>query len=143
MRICLERKLTTCPDRLVCTVCREPFFVGKIRTLLHSDRRLLQGDICSVCLKLSATGIRKKMREQASLLMQQPAACFVQTIPCHDRAIELLEASQEEIRFPTFLQWWLKKLEIFSEESQELEAARLRTKQRSHLQKMLDDDQEN
>ncbi|MGV0025632.1 hypothetical protein [Phormidesmis priestleyi] len=142
MRICLERKLTTCPDQLVCTVCREPFFTGKIRTLLYSDRRLLQGDICSVCLKLSATGIRKKMREQASLLMQQPAACFVQTIPCHDRAIELLEASQEDVRFPTFLQWWLKKLEILSEESQELEAARLRAKRRSYLQKMLDQNQE-
>jgi hypothetical protein len=147
MRIRLERKLKTCPDQLVCTVCHEPFFTGKIRTLLYNDRGFIQGDICPVCIKLKATEIRKKMREQASLLMQQPVTCVVQTLSCHDRAIELLEASQELITFPTFLHWWLKKIEILSEESQELEADRLKLKQcqhseRSRLQKMLEDDRQ-
>lgn len=125
MRIRLERKLNTCSHKLACTVCCRSFEPNKIRALLYNDKGLIQGDLCSACLTLKSPEIRKKMREQASLLMQQPASRYVQSTPCHDRAIELLEASQESVEFPSALQWWLKKMEILLEVSQDPEAVRL------------------
>ncbi len=145
MRIRLERKLKTCPSQLLCTVCRQKFEVQKIRTLLFNDAGLLQGDICSECRELRSSTIRERMREQACLLMEYPELNCSSLLSGKERALELLEASQEEVRFPTFYHWWLKKIEVFSEESQELEATRLGSS--DHLsgvrfQKMIEDDKE-
>jgi len=145
MRIKLERKLETCPPQLSCTVCRQRFEVHKIRTLLFNDAGLLQGDICSECRKLKSSTIRSKMREQASLLMQYPELNGSGLLSARERALELLETSQEEVRFPTFYHWWFKKIEVFSGESQELEAIRLgcdHSQSGVRLQKMLEDDKE-
>lgn len=125
MRIKLERKLETCPHQLLCTVCRQRFVVRKIRTLFYNNTGHLQGDICSDCTALRPSEIRSKMREHASLLMQYPELNGSSLISARDRALELLETSQEDVKFPTFYQWWFKKVEVFSEESQELEAAKL------------------
>ena len=128
MRICLERKLTTCPRQLLCTVCRQKFEVHKLRKLLYNDAGLLQGDVCSECTELRPSAIRSKMREHASLLMHYPELNSSSLISARDRALELLEASQEAVKFPTFYQWWFKKIELFSEESQAPEATRLARK---------------
>ncbi len=145
MKIKLERKQKTCPPQLSCTVCRQRFEVRKIRTLLFNDAGLVQGDICSECRELKSSTIRAKLKEQACLLMQYPELNNSSLLSGKERALELLETSQEEVRFPTFYHWWFKEIEIFSEESQELEAARLGS---SHplsgvrLQKMIEDDKE-
>lgn len=146
MKIHLERTLATCPKKLLCTTCGQLFEAGKLRALLYSDRGLLQGDVCHDCIKLKPSEIRNQMRDRASLLLQQP--CDPDCRPtAHERALELLEVAQEEVKFPTFYHWWFKKLTVISEESQELEAARLGLKgcygeERSRLQKMLEDDRE-
>lgn len=145
MRIRLERKLETCPSHLSCTVCRQRFEVCKIRTLLFNDAGLLQGDICLECREAKSSAIRSKMREQASLLMQYPELNGSSLVSARERALELLETSQEEVRFPTFYHWWFKKIEVFSEESQELEANRSKLAHNPsgiRLQKKLEDDQE-
>lgn len=144
MKIQLDRKLTTCPKNLICTVRNTAFEVGKIRLLLYTDRGLLLGDVSPDCLKLSSSEIRTKLRERACAMLQDDNPdrdCL------RDSALELLQASQEQVRFPTALDWWLKKFEIFSEESQEIEATRsgladYYVLERSRLQKMLDDDRD-
>jgi hypothetical protein len=70
-----------------------------------------------------------------------------QSIPARQLALELLEFSQEDVKLPTFYKWWLKRIEIFSQESQELEAARLGLSncscgRRSHLRIVFEDDTE-
>ena len=72
MKIKLDRKLTSCPDILRCIICRQAFKVSIIRPLLYNDRGLIQGDICSQCLKLKAEEIKQRIREQAMLLMEIP-----------------------------------------------------------------------
>ena len=146
MKIYLERTLATCPKSLLCTTCGQLFEAGKLRALLYSDQGLLQGDVCHQCIKLKSSDLRNQMRDRASLLLQHPYD-LDHTLPAHKRALELLEAAQEEVTFPTFYQWWFKKLTVLSEESQELEAARLGlsscySEERSRLQKMLEDDRE-
>lgn len=144
MKIHLDRKLTTCPKKLICTVRNIAFEVGKIRLLLYTDRGLLLGDISPDCLKLSSSEIRTKLRERACAMLQDDNP---DRDSQKDSALELLQASQEHVRFPTALDWWLKKFEIFSEESQEVEATRSGLSdyyvlERSRLQKMLDDDRD-
>ncbi|MBW4442303.1 MAG: hypothetical protein KME10_13915 [Plectolyngbya sp. WJT66-NPBG17] len=144
MKIQLDRKLTTCPKTLLCTIRNIPFEVGKIRLLLYSDRGLLLGDISPECVKLSSAEIRCKLRERACAMLQDDEATDAPR-SSRDCALELLQAAQEEVRFPTPLDWWFKKFEIFSEESQEVESTRTGLSayyvlERSRLQKMLDDD---
>lgn len=147
MKIRLDRKLPTCPKKLLCTVTNTFFEVGKIRILLYADNGLLLGDLAPDCLKLSSTEIRSQLREQACALMQQEEAFDYDLDPSQSRALELLQAAQEDVKFPNPLDWWMKKLEIFSEESQEIEATRMGVSdyyvlERSRLQKILDDDRE-
>jgi hypothetical protein len=125
MKIQLERTLTSCPNTLRCAVCSQTFEVGRIRTLLYSDRRLLQGDICPNCFKLDAKAIKLKMRQQAEHLLSQPALANSRSLAPQNLALELFEVSKEEIKFPAFYNWVAKKIEVFIQESQELEAARL------------------
>ncbi len=77
--------------------------------------------------------------------MQYPALNRSSLLSARERALELLETSQEEVRFPTFYHWWFKKMEVFSEESQELEATRLgcaHNQSGVRLPKMIEDDKE-
>lgn len=148
MKIQLERKLSSCPEKLICTVCNQWFEPDKIRTLLYNDHGLLLGDVCPLCMKLPASEIRGQLRERAGLLLQQSELIEVsdwQSNAMRDRALELLQAAQEDVRFPSIFDWWFKRLEIFSEESQALEATRMGLNEyylteRSRLQKILDDD---
>lgn len=147
MKIQLERTLTSCPHKLVCTVCNQWFEVGKIRTLLYNNKGLLQGDVCPLCMKLPAPEIRSHLRERASLLLQQSELSEALMESVRDRALELLQAAQEDVKFPSLIDWWFKKLEVITEESDELEATRLGKTdlylaERSRLQKILDDDRE-
>lgn len=143
MKIQLARKLATCPNRLLCTIRNTVFEVGKIRLLLYLDRGLLLGDISSDCLRLSSSEIRDKLRARACAMLQDDEANDRDS--SRESALELLQAAQEEVRFPSLFDWWVKKFEIFSEESQEIEANRTGLSdyyglERSRLQKMLDDD---
>lgn len=145
MRIQLDRKLTICPKKLLCTIRNTPFEMGKIRLLLYTDRGLLLGDISPECLKLSSAEIRSRLRERACTLLQDDDITPNDSI--RERALELLQAAQEDVKFPTPLDWWFKKFEIFSEESQEIEATRTGLSdyylmERSRLQKILDDDRD-
>lgn len=116
MKIQLERKLTTCPNRLQCTVCDRLFEVSRIRALLYSDRSFIQGDICPKCMQLKAEQIQQKLRDRAMMLMEEPF-CDPSTSP-HE-ALELLETSTEDIKFPTFYQWLIKHLNILPRKSQQ------------------------
>jgi predicted amidophosphoribosyltransferase len=125
MKIHLERKLSSCPDRMTCTVCHESFWTREIRTLLYSDNNLIQGDVCPECTQLSAAKFQQKLRNQANRFVQEAFAHPERYDAFHTRAVELLETSEEKIKFPTFLHWLVKKIQIFSEESRELEVTRL------------------
>jgi hypothetical protein len=143
MKIELDRKEISCPENLTCTVCEHTFKVDRIRTLLHSDRGLLQGDICPDCLKIGTTGIQTKLKERVWSLLLKPAPIGSLNSHVKTRAAELLEMSEEEVKFPSFWQWWIKKMTILSEESTELEKARLgisncHCHQRRQLEKLLE-----
>lgn len=147
MKIRLDRKLPTCPNKLRCTVTNTTFEVGNIRILLYSNNGLLLGDLAPDCLKLSSSEIRSQLREQACALLQQEEPFDPDLYSSRDRALELLQAAQEDVKFPTAFDWWMKKFEIFSEESQEMEATRTGLSdyyvlERSRLQKILDDDRD-
>jgi hypothetical protein len=129
MKIQLERKLSACPDQITCIACHETFWVRNIRTLLYGDNNLIQGDVCPECMKLSASQFQQKLRNQANRLVQVASIHPERHDVIQDRAVELLETSEEKIRFPTVLHWLAKKIQIFSEESRELEAARLGAEQ--------------
>lgn len=146
MKIQLDRKLATCPKKLLCTIRNTAFEVGKIRFLLYTDRGLLLGDVSPECLKLSSSEIRSKLRERAGAILQDDDIDQYRS-SSRDYALELLQAAQEDVRFPTPFDWWFKKFEIFSEESQEIEATRTGLSdyyvlERSRLQKMLDDERD-
>jgi hypothetical protein len=147
MKIKLERKLINCPNPLNCRVCCQTFEVSKLRTLLYSDRGLLIGDICPRCIKQDDPEIRRLLKQQGNHLMAPLQGRGAQTITSYQQALELLEISTENIKFPTFYQHWLKHIEIFMQESQELEAARFRLssrtiEQRSWLEKVFEYDVE-
>lgn len=147
MKIRLDRKLPNCRKKLLCTVTNTTFEVGKIRTLLYADNGLLLGDVSPNCLKLSSSEIRGHLRERACVLLQQEAAIEHSLGSARDRALELLQAAQEDVKFPSAFDWLLKRFEIFSEESQETEASCTELSdyyvlERSRLQKILDDDRD-
>lgn len=127
MNIQLDRKLSSCPDQMICVVCYETFWSPNIRTLLYSNNNLLQGDVCPSCIKLRASRFQQKLRNQANRLIQESILKPEKFQLLQDRAFELLETSEEHLTYPTMLQWIFKRLEAFAEESRELEAARLRS----------------
>lgn len=127
MKIQLERALSSCPNQMTCIVCHETFWVRNIRALLYSKNNLIQGDVCPSCIKLTASHFQKKLRNQANRLMQESRASNIAPARVQllqDRAVEILETSEENIAYPTMFQWFFKRLEIFAQESQELETAR-------------------
>lgn len=119
MKIHLERTSISFPDHL-CTVCFQIFTVSKIRTFLYSNKEWLQGDICPEYLKVGTEGIKAKMRKQAVRLLTQLSSNGSQNVSASELALELLGTSEEDVQFPTFYQWFLKKLEILLLGSREL-----------------------
>jgi hypothetical protein len=142
MKIQLERRLPSCPATLPCTVCHQPFTVNSIRTLLYSNHGWLKGDVCPHCLKLSPDKFKQLLWAQSARLLELPSPGPSQTLLRHQESLECLELSQEDLHRPTGWHWWLKRLAIFAQESQELEATRLglhssNSPQRSRLEKLL------
>ena len=117
MRIRLERKLSSCPHHLRCSVCDRMFESGKVRTLLHNDEGFIQGDICPECMKLSVEAIQHNIRERAMLLLEETDDSGGTTFSPQARAMELLDCSTENVKYPQFYHWWLVQLEIFSRTS--------------------------
>ena len=117
MRIRLERKLSSCPHHLRCSVCDRMFESGKVRTLLHNDEGFIQGDICPECMKLSVETIQHNIRERAMLLLEETDDSGGTTFSPQARAMELLDCSTENVKYPQFYHWWLVQLEIFSRTS--------------------------
>lgn len=145
MKIQLERKLYPCRDNLRCTVCQQVFHVLPIRSLLYQDNGLLQGDVCPTCAKLPAAEFKQRMALKARILLQQESAQDAQTMTLQARALELLTVAKEPIKFPSFWQQWLMQLDVFAQDTQELEAARFGFHEhppswRSHPRPFLDDD---
>jgi len=145
MKVILERQLINCPNTLKCKVCHQAFGTRKLRTLLYSDRGLLMGDICPCCIKQEAPGIQRLLKQQSHYLMAPTQGRGVQTIASYRQALELSEISTEDVQLPAFYQRWLKHIEIFVQETQELEAARFRLsshtiEQRSRLEKTFKQD---
>jgi hypothetical protein len=139
MKIQLERTMAPCPPSLGCAVCKQSFQVNKIRTLLFSNQGLLWGDICPTCLKSKSGRIQQQIKQQATHLLEH----HQDDLTAYKDGLEKLAAAAEPIQFPTFYQWWLKRLEIFSEASQEIEKARFGRspcgcQQRSRLQMLFD-----
>ncbi len=148
MKIKLERTLTSCPDKLRCTICSQIFDIKRIRALLYGDRSLLQGDVCPQCLRLNADAIKLKIRERAEVLLSQPVSSISRLPYPQNTGLELLELSKEDIKFPGIFDWLTKKIEIFAKESNELEAARLgltncRCGKRSNLRIRFEEDELN
>jgi hypothetical protein len=150
MKIKLERKLFSCPDRLNCLVCRQPFQSGKLRNLLWSDRtsehrQLLLGDLCPTCVTQGEAPIQKSLRMEANRSLKPTPERGVPTvlgsaIASHRQALELLLIADEAVQFPSRGERWLKHLELFVQESQELEAARFdlgSRGERSRLERLL------
>jgi hypothetical protein len=142
MKIQLERRLVSCPDTIQCTVCARPFAVDAIRSLLYGDRGWLKGDVCPHCLHLSTDAFKQNLWTQAMHLRGSSAGCHSHRRRRHQESLECLELSQEDLHGPTWWHWWLKRWEIFAQESQELEADRVgreadRCEQRSRLEKLL------
>ncbi len=124
MKIQLERKLSSCPERLTCVVCHELFWTTRIRALLRDNHGLIQGDVCSTCMKLETSDFQKALRNQANRLLHESTLDPDRADLLQARAIEILETSEERIKWPLFFHWILKQIEIFGEETLELEAAR-------------------
>ncbi len=123
MKIHLERTLPTCSRKLRCVACTDTFIPTQIRTLLCRDDGLIQGDICPNCLHLGASGIQTKLKATAAQKMH--AGNDTGSITQYRSALEQFEAATTEIKLPRFYHWWLKRLEILAQETQELEKARL------------------
>lgn len=118
MKIQLEQKLISCPDYLRCKVCRQVFEVSTMRAILYNNQGLIQGDICPECIKLKAEEIKQRLRDQAMLLMEKPELCSTRTISADELVLELLECSNENVKFPTFYHKFVKKIEIISQKYQ-------------------------
>jgi hypothetical protein len=93
------------------------FESGKVRTLLHNDEGFIQGDICLKCMKLSVETVQHKIRERAMLLLEETDDSGGTTFSPQSRAMELLDCSTENVKYPQFYHWWLVQIEICSRTS--------------------------
>lgn len=141
MKIKLERKLTSCPEKLRCLVCDLVFEPNFHRALLYSDKGSIEGDICPHCLQLNAEQIKDYLREKALVLIARSSFSHVPSGLSYDRGLELLELSKENIKFPNFWQRLIHKIDIIAQESEELdeEMAIYDYQDRARLEKLFRD----
>jgi hypothetical protein len=111
MKVQLEHRLSSCPPKLRCIVCRQVFMAGRIRPLLVNDEGWIQGDLCPECVSLPANEIQLILADQAWLMLEQPRLFQHQVESPETLALELFEASLEEIKVPNFYQWLMKTIE--------------------------------
>lgn len=97
---------------------------GTLTIKSNDDTDKANGDICCKCLKLTANAIKQEILLSPNLLSNQPNLASSRTISPPELVLELLECAVEDVKFPTFYQWLIKKIEVFSQEYQEIEAAR-------------------
>ena len=119
MKVQLERRFTSCPCQLECVVCRNKFEPESIRSYLCNDQGLIQGDCCPECLKLGSQYILEKLIEQTKKIREKLDSLFLESI------------SENNVSLPKISQWFSKWLEIFIQESCELNAAKMGFRQRS------------
>jgi hypothetical protein len=81
-----------------------------MRSLLLNDRGLIQGDICPECVRLTSDEIRVMMADHARLMLEQPKLYAYLPYP-EEVAMELFEASLEEVKFPSPYHWLVKTIE--------------------------------
>lgn len=132
MKIQLERKLRSCPDRLRCVVCDRAFNSDRVRSLLCHDDGLIAGDVCPHCLKQGADRLRQELRDRAATAFSRistqistsPRSIDDATISLEREALELAEMAEQPLKLPPVYAWWWKKLEILAAETQALELAR-------------------
>jgi hypothetical protein len=65
-------------------------------------------------MKLSVETIQHKIRERAMLLLEETDDSGGTNFSPQARAMELLDCSTENVKYPPFYHWWLAQLEIFS-----------------------------
>ena len=111
MKIQLEHRLSSCPHKLRCTTCRQVFAVGRIRPLLINDSNRIQGDLCPQCVRLPTDEVRAILVEQVWLMLEQPQMFQHQVESPEILALELFEASLEDLEMPSFYQWLVKTVE--------------------------------
>ncbi|PSB62785.1 hypothetical protein C7B79_16520 [Chroococcidiopsis cubana CCALA 043] len=68
-------------------------------------------------MRLSVETIQHKIRERAMLLLEETDDSSNTTFSPQARAMELLDCSTENVKYPQFYHWWLVQLEIFSRKS--------------------------
>ncbi len=142
MRILIERVLADHPQTLTCVVCGDVINVDLRRAILYDDRGLIQGDVCPRCVKSQPTAIKQKLHDRAFRLLHQAREWDEGSGERGDRAVELFRLAQENVTVPNVLQRWFRELQLLSEETQELEAARrshdrVCCQQRSRLEQLL------
>jgi hypothetical protein len=138
MKVKLERKLFSSPDRLDCLACQQPFWAGRVRSLLYSDRQDFLGDLCPICLAQGEASIQQSIRSQIS--RSQISRSQSDLPAAHRQVLELLMVVDEAVQLPNKFQIFLKHLEVFAQQSKELEAARMNQTQRlerSRLERLL------
>lgn len=142
MKILLERTPAYHPQKFSCTVCGNAIQADLRRAILYDERGLIQGDVCLQCTKLKPTELQQKLRDRAFLLLHQADEWDECSSERSDRASELFRLAQEKVERPNILQRWFRQLQLLSEATQELEAARRRQevvcwRQRSRLEQLL------
>ncbi len=124
MKVRLERTLSSCRATLTCTACELGFNANRIRNLLCSNDGQIHGDLCPSCVKAGEKGIRAKIKEKALRTLQQ-SSLQTDAIEAYRQGLINLELAESPITMPKFYERWLKEFEILSQETQELEKARL------------------
>ncbi len=113
MKVQLERRLTFCPSKLECVVCRGKFEPQLIRSYLCNDQGLIQGDCCPNCLSLGSQYILEKMFDQTKKIREKLDSMFLESL------------AENNVSLPKISQWFSKLLEIFLQESYELQIAKI------------------
>ncbi|MBW4516992.1 MAG: hypothetical protein KME11_17415 [Timaviella obliquedivisa GSE-PSE-MK23-08B] len=113
MKIQLEHRQSSCPQKLRCIACRQIFAVGRVRSLLVNDEDRIQGDLCSKCVRLTADEIRLILTEQVWLMLEQPQLFQHQVESPETLALELFEVALEDLEIPSSYQRLMKTLESY------------------------------
>jgi hypothetical protein len=115
---------------------------GSIRALLYNHHQLLQGDVCTECMQLGASRFRQKLHDRASLLLKISQMDDEMRVAQRQRALELLDLAKEAVHFPAPYQWWWKRLEVLSEDAEDLPHPDAYREERSRLDQLLEHDRD-